>query len=304
MHQHRIDQQQTGGRQGQDPRPGHLPAPERGPGGHPGHGRGPQYRGLEPGEEGEEAEHGEHGDEAGGEAEAAEGDPGHHEHERHVLARHRQQVAQARRPEVVGRGRRLAPVVAEQDTGEQRRWLGPERGGAPDDRPAEAVGHPADGVADLDRTDLVDQQPSGHVADGQVGAPRDGDHPARDRHPLPRQGLGQGRRGHLVGHLDLQATSVEADDGREGSVVDLGIRHEHDGPVGDPLRPGRLEAGPCTMPEAGGEQEPTEAEQSGPPPEQGDRHQADADDERDRRRPPRPEGHEEGEDDRGPVAHC
>jgi len=271
--QHRIDEQQAGHCQSQDPRPGHLPPAEGGAGRHSGHRRGPQNRGLETGEQGEEAEDSEHSEHAGGETEAAEDDPGHDEHEGDVLARHRQQVTESGGPEVVGRGRRLTPVVTEEDPGEQRRGLVAQRGGAPDHRPTQRVGQATHGVPGLDRTRVIDRQATGYVADRQVGPVGHRDHPARDDDPLPRQCLGQVRRRHLVGHLDLQTPAVEVDDGSERPVVHLRIGHEHDGPVGDRRRPGWLQAGPRPVPEGCGQQQAAEAEERGRPEGEGDHDQ-------------------------------
>ena len=55
-------------------------------GGDTGHGRGPQDRGLEPGEQGEEPDDGQRDRQPMPELEAVEHRLGQHEHERHVLA--------------------------------------------------------------------------------------------------------------------------------------------------------------------------------------------------------------------------
>ena len=295
-----IDQDQGGHGQGQDPGAGHLPPAEGRSCRHRRHRRGPQHRGLEPREQGEEAEHPQDGGEPCRKAEAAQGEPGHDEHERDVLARHGQQVAQARGPEVVGRGRRLAPVVAEQDPREQRRGLVAQRRRAPDHRPAQRVGQTADGVADLHGSDPVGQEPTGHMADRQVGPPGHGDHPPGDGHPLPRQRLGEGGRRRLVGGFDLEASPVEPDDGGEGPVVHLRVRHEHDGAVGDGRGGRRFQARPRPVPEARRQQEPTEAQQRRPPAVQGDHGHDDPHRRRHRRRPPRPEARPPGPGPRRP----
>ena len=189
--QHGVDEQQDRDRQAQAAEPGELSPAEPVPGCDRRHGRGAEDRRLEPGQQREEAQQAENREEPGHEKEAPEEWSRHDEHERHVLSRDRQQVGEAGGAEVVGGGRRLVPVVTEEDAGEQRGRWSAQRAGTPHDGPSQVVGRATGQVALVVRSDLVDQEPGRDVAHGEVRPVGDRHQPPADLDPLPRQSFGE-----------------------------------------------------------------------------------------------------------------
>jgi hypothetical protein len=301
--QDRVHQHQGGHGEGQHPGPRDLPTPEGGAGGDRGHRRGPQDRRLEAGQQGEEGEDQEHGAEPRTEREPAQPHAGHDEHEGHILARHGEEVAEPGRPEVVGGGRGLGPVVAEQDPGEQRGGVVPQRLGSSDHGPTQTVGQSADRSGAADRAEVVDQQAAGHMPHGEVGSTRHRDDPPREDRLLPRQGCGEDIGLRPVVHLGLQSAAVEPDDRGHRAAVHLGVGHQGDRPSAHGLGPGRIEPGPRRVRQSGGQEQAPHGEHGRLACRQGQDDDEGAKETGHGRGPPCPEGDDEGDHDRRPVRH-
>ena len=301
--QDRVHQQQGGDGEGQHPGTAHGPPSERGPRGNGRHGRGAQDGGLEAGQEGEEGEDQQHGQEPAPQPESTQPHAGHHQHEGHVLPGHGQEMAQPRGSEVVGRRRRLCPVVAEEDPGEQGGGILPQGLRTPDHRSAQMVGDRAHRVRRTDRADDVDDEAAGHVTHGQVGSAGDRHDASRQDRTLSRQCLDEARGVRPVVGLGLQATTVEADHRGHLPAVDLGVGDQGDGPSGDRCRWRRLEAGPGGVGQSGRQQQAANGEQRRSPGDEGRRHRHHTDGAGHGGRPPRADGHRQGHHDRRPIAH-
>ena len=126
------------------------------PSGHPGgdgdgrHHGGPQHRGLEPGHHAEEPDHGQRGHPPAAPAETPEHRRGHRQHEGDVLAGDDRQVAEPGPPEVVGHRHGLAPVVTQDEPGEQGPTIGRQRGRAPQQGAPQRVGDAGERISVAD----------------------------------------------------------------------------------------------------------------------------------------------------------
>ena len=160
----RIDQQEQDDGDAQVPRP--TTGSARGPGeqGHRGHERGPEHGRLEPGDERERGNHGHGEHEPGPDPEALQHRADHDQHERHVLARHGEQVGEAGGAEVGGELGRLGAVIAEHEAGEQGPTTGRQGDGAAVEQAAIAVGGPRRHRAVADGFDRLDDHAAGEVA--------------------------------------------------------------------------------------------------------------------------------------------
>ena len=164
-----VDQDQRGDREREQPTARRL-APERGGDrGRTGHGDRPQHRRLEPGDQAEHAEHADDEREAISVAQppGQRGEQGGDEGD--VLARHGEQVPQARGAEVVGGERVLPPVVAVHQTDEQGACRPREGPRAGVDRAPEPVGQPGHGRSRSKALDPLHLQDRDDPAIGEPG---------------------------------------------------------------------------------------------------------------------------------------
>ena len=139
-HQGRVEQNQAGDRQRQDPPTRRLTPQASGHRGQPGHGSGPQHRGFEAGDGCEEQQAKRYYEQPPPRAEATGSRSEQSDHESHVLTRNGQQVCETGGPEVVGGDHRLVAVIAVDETGEQGPSTDAETGGPGLDQPSEAIG--------------------------------------------------------------------------------------------------------------------------------------------------------------------
>lgn len=299
-----VDEHEPGDGERQEAHPPRLDAPGGGRRRQPGHQRGPQHRGLGPGEQGEEAQEDQEQGQPRPGPETAQRRLGHDQQEGDVLARHRHQVAQPGASEVVDGRRREGPVVAVEDPGEQRGPVRSQPHRPALDEAAEAVGGPHRPGPSVPGGHAVEHQGPGDVADRQIGSALRHD-PTADDQSFPRQCARQDVGARALGSRPrLQPSAVEVDQRLHPASVDLGIGDQAHRGVRDGGRVRRAQAGPRPMPEGRGQEQTAEDEERGATPEpaeEGDDHRRD---QRHRRTPVRTGHDREGDDDRGAIAHA
>jgi hypothetical protein len=296
--QERVDEEQAGDGEGEDPCARGRATHRVGGGHHGGHRRGPQHRRLEAGQQREEGEDAEGDGPPWAQAQAAQQRPAEDEDEGDVLAGHGEQVGQACGPEVVGHLHRLAAVVAEHHAGEQRPPVVAERFGPPGEGPAQRVGEPARQRPLPPRTRLAHVEPGADVAAGQEVAHDRRRRPQASLHhqALPCEPRAQrARRG--AGRPRLRPPAAEPDLGADGpaDAVDRIGQQRDLGPHG--ARLGRDQAGLGSGGEARSEDGGPDHEQPRAPDHQRYRHH----DEPGRRRHRHRDG--TGDPDRGGQRH-
>ncbi|HEX2038451.1 MAG TPA: hypothetical protein VHF47_01835 [Acidimicrobiales bacterium] len=190
-----IDQQRAGDGQREGAKGGGRTADRCGPHHDRRHGDGPHDGRLPPGEHAEEGEKGQRGDQSQAQPEERQRRRRHGKDEGDVLARHGEQVGEARVAEGGAQLVGLLSIVTEDDAGEQCPSLGRERSHAVEQRATDGVGRAGDERPTVEALGRHHVEAGSHVAHGQV------------RRPPPRD------RSALAGHADPLARQAVAQDG-------------------------------------------------------------------------------------------
>ena len=254
MGEERVDDDEAGHGQRQEPKPGHRPAEEGGQQRQPRHRSGPKDRRLEPGHR---AEHDQDGQAAGqppDEPAAPQQWCGEREGQRQVLAGNHEEVREAGGPEV-GRhpGRQIA-VVADQEAGDQGP-VGVAEPGTPGQHPvANGVGRPhqcrlgparADEVVGLERGSGVAPAPLRFAGGKRAEAAGEYCRLPRLQQPHPF------RRGALRHHEHCAGYGLEPGRDPDARPLTLGVgRQAHRDPPVDATggEPGRQPVEPGQRP--------------------------------------------------------
>ena len=141
-----VDEEQPGDGQRDHAHPGHRPARHRDRRGQRRHRRRPQHRRLEAGHDPEQRDHGEGHEQPGPQPQAPQHRPGERQRERDVLPRHGEQVREPGAPEGIGEVGGLLPVVAEDQSSEERPLARIQGRGSGDQGAPQPVGKPRDRI--------------------------------------------------------------------------------------------------------------------------------------------------------------